>query len=413
MLPSFTSLLAPAKVNLSLNIVGRLDNGYHLLDSLVVFLPFGDILRARVTQAGFAFNIVGPYASQLPVSGNLVEVAANLLWERAKYKGKIAESLSLNIEIELVKYLPIGAGLGGGSTDAAAILILLNNLYDLQFSMLELGEIALQIGADVLMGLYAVKGARAAWAGGIGDKIQLLENFPSFVILLVNNNVPVLTKEVFTCYAQQFSKFEADIEQTPTFNRDSLAASSTLTQQPKATIQTHRGSSEYYIVNPEHHRVSLDPHKVRPEAHRVSQVLKQNFNKKPGLIDADDREVSSSGDRVDVELKTLNDNVIEVRAALDSRNKENPLKHPVISDLTELYAFLKIAGNDLLISAKQVEPSLQDLDLFLQVLGAKYVGMSGSGGTFFCLFNDLPSAQLAQNFIAEWQPGWFAKAIKF
>jgi 4-diphosphocytidyl-2-C-methyl-D-erythritol kinase len=167
---------APAKVNLCLHVTGRRADGYHLLDSLVVFAAVGD--RITVAPAGdLTLAITGPQAANLPVADdNLVLRAA-----RAFRAGQGAT-------ITLEKHLPVASGIGGGSADAAAALRALARLWQRPLPD------ALSLGADVPVCLSG----RPARMQGIGDRVSLLPHaLPPMWIVLVNPMIALPTPAVF------------------------------------------------------------------------------------------------------------------------------------------------------------------------------------------------------------------------
>lgn len=179
------SLIAPAKVNLALHVTGRRSDGYHLLDSLVVFARFGD--RVTVTKAASdAFSISGPYGEGLPDDAtNLVLKARDAL--RQHYPAQAAP-----VAIHLEKHLPVASGIGGGSSDAATAMRALASLWNIGASLTELAAIGLPMGADIPMCLYG----EALIARGIGEEIERLASFPSLPMVLVNNGVTISTPQV-------------------------------------------------------------------------------------------------------------------------------------------------------------------------------------------------------------------------
>ncbi|MGO4447368.1 4-(cytidine 5'-diphospho)-2-C-methyl-D-erythritol kinase [Phyllobacterium sp. TAF24] len=195
MLASFDhtiSLIAPAKINLALHVTGRRDDGYHLLDSLVVFARFGD--RLDVTKAVVdSFTISGPYGADLPGDeSNLVLKARDAL--RRHYPEKATP-----VAIHLEKYLPIASGIGGGSSDAAAALRALTTLWGIEASLIELAALGLPLGADVPMCLHG----EALIARGIGEDIERIAAFPRLPMVLVNNGVTVSTPQVFSALGRR------------------------------------------------------------------------------------------------------------------------------------------------------------------------------------------------------------------
>lgn len=171
-------LHAPAKINLALHVTGRRADGYHLLDSLVVFTRFGDELEIAPAAAD-SFEVAGPFARGVPIdAGNLVIKARDAV--RAAHGAR--EPLALR----LTKNLPPASGIGGGSSDAAACLAGMSGDDGL-------AEIGLKLGADVPMCLAA----EPLRARGIGERIALLPDFPALSLVLANPGVEVPTSEIF------------------------------------------------------------------------------------------------------------------------------------------------------------------------------------------------------------------------
>jgi 4-diphosphocytidyl-2-C-methyl-D-erythritol kinase len=177
---------APAKVNLYLHITGRRDDGYHLLDSLVTFVDIGDRLRAE-SAASLSLAVDGPEAADLAAvgDGNLVLRAARLLADRA---GIIAGAA-----LHLDKHLPVAAGIGGGSSDAAAALLALKGLWQISLEDEALWALGARLGADIPACLYR----RAVWVGGIGERLEPAGPLPEAGILLVNPRRALATAAVF------------------------------------------------------------------------------------------------------------------------------------------------------------------------------------------------------------------------
>lgn len=177
---------APAKVNLYLHVTGRRGDGYHLIDSLVAFADIGDRVTAR-PAAGLSLTVSGPQAAGLAAEGdgNLVLRAARLL---AAYAA-IAPAAALHLQ----KNLPVAAGLGGGSSDAAAALRALCALWRLAPGEDVLAALGAELGADVPVCLHT----RAAWVGGIGEAVSPEPELPAAAILLVNPRRPLPTAAVF------------------------------------------------------------------------------------------------------------------------------------------------------------------------------------------------------------------------
>ena len=168
---------APAKINLTLHVTGRRDDGYHLLDSLVVFADLGDRLTFTPGPE-LSMDVRGEFADGVPTDSR------NLVW-------RAADAVGWTGHIQLTKSLPHGAGIGGGSSDAAATLgTLADQGHDLPRGL------TLSLGADVPVCLEG----RAIRMQGIGDRLTAV-NLPHLPALLVNPNVQVPTGAVFNALA--------------------------------------------------------------------------------------------------------------------------------------------------------------------------------------------------------------------
>lgn len=181
--------LARAKVNLDLRILGRRDDGYHALDSLVVFADVADRLTF-VPSHRLGLVVEGPFAAALsPPLGmqhdNLVLSAAQLLEKRL--------GRSLGATITLDKHLPIASGVGGGSADAAATLRGLNRLFELGLGTNELAQVGRELGADVPVCIDC----RPVRMSGIGEVLEPLSTFDLLPAVLANPGVEVATGSVF------------------------------------------------------------------------------------------------------------------------------------------------------------------------------------------------------------------------
>ena len=184
---------AHAKVNLWLNVVGRRADGYHLLDSLVAFVDLADTLEVRASDR-LSLEITGPQAGELAGEpDNLVLKAARLLADRAGVAPLAA--------IRLGKHIPVAAGLGGGSADAAAALRALADLWRVALPEEELLDLAASLGADVSMCLAG----RTALASGVGEHLQPAPALPAVSVLLVNPGTALPTRDVFAARRGPFS----------------------------------------------------------------------------------------------------------------------------------------------------------------------------------------------------------------
>lgn len=177
---------APAKLNLFLHIVGRRPDGYHLLQTVFQFVDLSDELH-------FAVRSDGRVQRTSPLAG--VPEASDLCI-RAALALKEAAACPLGVDIAVTKRIPLGGGLGGGSSDAATCLIALNRLWGLDLEVDRLADLGLRLGADVPV---FVRG-RAAWAEGVGEKLTLLYPPEAPVetnYLILKPNVDVGTAGVF------------------------------------------------------------------------------------------------------------------------------------------------------------------------------------------------------------------------
>ena len=178
---------APAKVNLALHVVRRRPDGYHELHSLVVFAGVADELVLRGAAAD-ALTVTGPFASAAGSGdANLVSRAV------AAFRTRWPDRIETGLAIELRKNLPVAAGLGGGSADAAAALRLLAAMAREPVPAPELVDVALSLGADVPACLFS----RPCEVRGIGEIVYPFQSFPSCHLVLVNPLQPVVTGDVF------------------------------------------------------------------------------------------------------------------------------------------------------------------------------------------------------------------------
>lgn len=177
--------LAPAKVNLTLHVTGQRADGYHLLDSLVVFAGIGD--QVSVASSDYlGLTVSGPFSHGVPVDeGNLVLRAARAL--------QAARGVARGAAIRLTKNLPHAAGIGGGSSDAAATLRLLADLWGVA-PLSPQDPAVLGLGADVPACLTAPEPVRMR---GVGERLNALHPLPPVALVLVNPRVTVPTGPVF------------------------------------------------------------------------------------------------------------------------------------------------------------------------------------------------------------------------
>jgi 4-diphosphocytidyl-2-C-methyl-D-erythritol kinase len=173
---------APAKLNLCLHIIGRRADGYHLLQSAIQFIDLCDEIAFFARPDGIIERVAGP--AEIPADLDLSIRAARLLAREADVRSGVG--------IHLVKNIPSQAGLGGGSSDAATVLVALNRLWGIEFGIERLAKIALELGADVPV---FVRG-HAAWVEGVGERIEPAE-YPENWYLVVKPSASVSTAEIF------------------------------------------------------------------------------------------------------------------------------------------------------------------------------------------------------------------------
>jgi 4-diphosphocytidyl-2-C-methyl-D-erythritol kinase len=178
----FAGLPAPAKLNLFLHVTGRCPDGYHWLQTLFTFLDFGDSLDFELTKDG-VIRHRNPLPG-VPESEDIAIRAARLLQQ---YSGT-----SHGAWIRIEKRIPMGGGLGGGSSDAATTLLALNRLWNVGAGRAELAQLALQLGADVPVFV----GGHAAFAEGIGEKLVPV-TVPEPWYLVAHARIAVSTREIF------------------------------------------------------------------------------------------------------------------------------------------------------------------------------------------------------------------------
>lgn len=183
MITKATRWPSPAKLNLFLYITGQRDNGYHELQTLFQFLDFGDELTITANLSGEI--TLTPNLPGVPLTDNLIWKAANALQKQT--------NCSFGADIQLNKVLPMGGGIGGGSSNAATVLVALNYLWQTHLSDAELAEIGLHLGADVPVFVHGF----AAFAEGVGEKLTQTEPDEK-VYLVIRPNVSIATKDIFS-----------------------------------------------------------------------------------------------------------------------------------------------------------------------------------------------------------------------
>ncbi|HXZ10012.1 MAG TPA: 4-(cytidine 5'-diphospho)-2-C-methyl-D-erythritol kinase [Paraburkholderia sp.] len=180
---SLRDCLAPAKLNLFLHITGRRPDGYHALQTVFQLLDWGDTLHFKRRDDGLIVRKTE--IADVPAQSDLTVRAATLL--------KAHTGTGAGVEIEIDKRLPMGAGLGGGSSDAATTLLALNRLWNLDLPRIELQALALKLGADVPFFVFG----KNAFAEGVGEALQQVQLPPRY-FLVVTPKVHVPTAAIFS-----------------------------------------------------------------------------------------------------------------------------------------------------------------------------------------------------------------------
>lgn len=176
---------ARAKINLHLRVLGLRNDGYHQIRTLLQTLDLHDLLRAASAPASVVELAVTPQKSVAPDEENMVMGAARALLDFA--------GVDRGVKLELVKKIPVGAGLGGGSSDAAATLVLLNQLWALNLRPQELMAIATDLGSDVPF--FLVGGL--VLATGRGESIRTLTDLPSYGVVICTPPIEISSREVY------------------------------------------------------------------------------------------------------------------------------------------------------------------------------------------------------------------------
>lgn len=182
----FKQFLAPAKINLFLHITGQRADGYHTLQSVFQLLDFYDTLHIKATK-NVGIKRINDLTG-VPASQCLCALAASALQKKT--------GCILGVEYAIDKRIPIGGGLGGGSSDAATMLLALNHLWQLDLSRAELMQIGLTLGADVPIFIFG----QNAWAEGIGEqltKIDLPKQYQNQHYVVLTPQIHVSTRDIF------------------------------------------------------------------------------------------------------------------------------------------------------------------------------------------------------------------------
>ncbi|GAB2511260.1 4-(cytidine 5'-diphospho)-2-C-methyl-D-erythritol kinase [Lysobacter humi (ex Lee et al. 2017)] len=180
---AWTAWPAPAKLNLFLRITGRRPDGYHELQSVFRLLEWGDTIRLRVRHDGVIAR-TGPSAAGVEPEADLAVRAAKVLASTA--------NVGQGVDIEVVKRTPVGGGFGGGSSDAATVLLVLNRLWRIDWPLDRLAALGLALGADIPVFVHG----RNAWAEGVGERLVPVDLPPAWY-LLADPGVHVPTAALF------------------------------------------------------------------------------------------------------------------------------------------------------------------------------------------------------------------------
>ena len=207
-----TALSAPAKINLGLRVLGRRADGYHELESLFLPLDLADEIRLGVEPAprsGVQLRLA-PTPFCVPDGGDNLAARAALAFLEAA-------GLTCRVDVELAKHTPVAAGLGGGSSDAGAVLRGLAARFPQALGPAALASLALELGADVPFFLDP----RPAWVRGVGEQVEPVDGVPSLALLLVNPGVGLATADVYRAFDALYPDWKPRVAPGPA--RDPLA----------------------------------------------------------------------------------------------------------------------------------------------------------------------------------------------
>lgn len=198
---------APAKVNTLLRVTGRRENGYHDLQMVMVPLSLSDEITLTKISNGIEFGSDGATDAGMVGEKNLAYRAARILAEAA--------GVNTGVKIYLQKKIPVAAGLGGGSSDAASVLKGLNYLWNINWPAEKLAELGARLGADVPFFCYG----GPAFVEGIGDKVRPYKEFPNLSLLLINPGFAVPTPWVYKQWDLQLTPKAHNVKSPPHFNK--------------------------------------------------------------------------------------------------------------------------------------------------------------------------------------------------
>ena len=176
--------LSPAKINLYLEVLEKTSDGYHNIESLMTFCDFGDIISIKKAKS-FKFTIDGPFSKKLSLKDNIV-------LKSVAFIEKLLDK-NLTIHINLTKNLPISSGMGGGSSNAATVILCLFEMFNINFKH-DFHQSLFSLGADVPFCFFR----KTALVTGKGENIlKIQNNYQNFFVLLVNPLIEVSTKKIF------------------------------------------------------------------------------------------------------------------------------------------------------------------------------------------------------------------------
>lgn len=181
------TILAPAKLNLFLHITGKRADGYHLLQTIFQLLDYGDTLTLSLRDDDRIVRLTD--LDGVPAEDDLVVRAARLLQQHCG----TGISSPMGVDISVIKILPMGGGLGGGSSNAASVLVGLNQLWNCGLNQAQLMQLGVQLGADVPVFIFG----QSAWAEGVGEQLEAVE-LPEKWFLVLKPAINVSTAKVFS-----------------------------------------------------------------------------------------------------------------------------------------------------------------------------------------------------------------------
>jgi 4-diphosphocytidyl-2-C-methyl-D-erythritol kinase len=229
---------APAKINLALHVLGRRDDGLHELDSTVAFADLGDELRIEPASE-FVITAEGPFAGSLPAQENNIILAA---WKAA---AEIAAARGFRlppVSVHLVKNLPVSAGIGGGSADAAAAMRGFLRMAGIADIDEEIARAALALGADVPVCLVG----KACRMQGAGERVTPIENFKPLHAVLINPLIAIQTSTVFQILGLEIGqRHGAPRSPSPLWGGIKGGGRSGITTRPPPLAPPHKGEGEH------------------------------------------------------------------------------------------------------------------------------------------------------------------------